>query len=208
MGGVDPGELDAVTLDAYGTLVELDSHIGRLREALAAAGVDASEVEVERAFDAEVRLYAERKCAARDGASLAALRQACARVFTDALGVELDFTDGLTEAIRFRAIDGVPEALAAFRARGLALAVVSNWDCSLPGHLERAGISVDVVVTCADTGVAKPAPQMFEAALERLGVAAGRTLHIGDGAADERGAAAAGVRFAPAPVAEVAAAWR
>ena len=35
VGGVSPAALDAVTLDAYGTLVELDDHVARLRRALA-----------------------------------------------------------------------------------------------------------------------------------------------------------------------------
>ena len=41
-----------------------------------------------------------------------------------------------------------------------------------------------------------------DVALERLRVRPERALHVGDSAADEQGARAAGMRFAPAPLAE------
>jgi putative hydrolase of the HAD superfamily len=84
---------------------------------------------------------------------------------------------------------------------------VSNWDCGLARELERAGVAVDVVVTCAGAGVAKPAPGIFREALERLGVAAQRTLHVGDDWTDQEGAEAAGLHYTPAPLADVVAAW-
>ena len=200
-------DLDAVTLDAFGTLVELDDHVERLRTALAAARVERDAAAVEDAFEHEVRHYAAHKCEARDAASLAALRRDCARVFVDRLGADLDFTEAFVEAISFRPLPGVVEAIETFRAHGLALAIVSNWDCALPGHLERAGIRVNVVVTCAEAGAAKPDPAIFRSALARLGVSAERTLHVGDQQEDESGALAAGLHFAPAPLAEVMAAW-
>ena len=46
----------------------------------------------------------------------------------------------------------------------------------------------------------KPEPRAFLLALERLGVAAERALHVGDEETDERGAHAAGMHFAPAPL--------
>jgi putative hydrolase of the HAD superfamily len=207
VGGVTPAELDAVTLDAFGTLVQLDDHVGRLAAALRAAGVDRDAAAIEDAFEHEVRHYAAHKCEARDAESLAALRLECAGVFVRRLGCDLDFTNAFVEAIAFRPLPGVLDAIATLRGRGLALAVVSNWDCSLPGQLAQAGIQVDAVVTCAEAGAAKPDPAIFEAALGRLGVSAGRTLHVGDQPEDEGGARAAGLAFAPAPLAEIVASW-
>ncbi len=205
---MSPAALDAVTLDAYGTLVELDDHVTRLRQGLAEAGVDRDEHAVEEAFLTEVEHYSRHKCEARDAASLAALRRDCARVFVHALGVDLDFTDGFMNSIAFRPLPGVLQGLAELQARGLALAVVSNWDCSLGERLREAGIELDVVVSCAEAGAAKPDPAIFAVALERLGAAPGRTLHVGDTAEDEQGARAAGLQFAPAPLAEVLRGWR
>ena len=202
-----PAALDAVTLDAYGTLVELDDHVGRLRRALAEAGIDRDEATVEQAFLREVEHYSRHKCEARDATSLAALRRECARVFVQGAGADLDFTEAFMRAIVFRPIPGVLEAVAELRARGLAVAVVSNWDCSLGERLREAGIDVEAAISCAEAGAAKPEPAIFAAALERLGVTAARTLHVGDTAEDEDGARAAGLHFAPAPLAEVVAAW-
>jgi putative hydrolase of the HAD superfamily len=208
MGGVSPAELDAVTLDAYGTLVELDDHVDRLRRALAEAGVERDEHAVERAFAEEVAYYSRHKCEAGDAASLAALRHDCARVFVQALGLDLEFTDAFTDAIAFRPLPGALDAIAALRAHGLALAVVSNWDCSLGERLREAGIDIDMTVSCAEAGAAKPDPAIFAVALGRLGVEPGRALHVGDQREDEAGAHAAGMHFAPAPLPEVIAAWR
>lgn len=205
---MSPAALDAVTLDAYGTLVELDDHVSRLRQALAETGVERDEHAVEQAFLAEVEHYSRHKCKGRDAASLAALRRDCAGVFVDALGVDLDFTDGFMRAIAFRPLPGVLQALAELRARGLALAVVSNWDCSLGERLRQAGIELDASVSCAEAGAAKPDPAIFGVALERLGVEPSRTLHVGDTAEDEEGARAAGLHFAAAPLAEVVGEWR
>ena len=74
--------------------------------------------------------------------------------------------------------------------------VVSNWDASLPEVLERVGLGpcVDAVVSSAEVGAAKPAPAVFEAALERAAVGAAEALHVGDSLAEDvAGARAAGV---------------
>lgn len=200
--------LDAVTLDAHGTLLELEEPLPRLRAALEAHGVRRGEEEVSRAFAAEVRHYVPRSHEGRDAESLRRLRLDCARVFLRELGAELDeaaFADAFVSALRFRAVAGSRAAVAALAGRGLALGVVSNWDCALPEHLDAAGFRgrFACVVTSAEAGAPKPDRRPFELALRRLRVDAGRALHVGDGEPDARGAAAAGMRFAPAPVADV-----
>ena len=104
---------------------------------------------------------------------------------------------------------GAVETLDRLRGRGLDLAVVSNWDVGLTEHLERigAGRLFSTVVTSAEAGAAKPDPAVFRLALERLGVEPARALHVGDEDEDEQGAAAAGMRFAPAPLATAFADW-
>jgi putative hydrolase of the HAD superfamily len=67
----------------------------------------------------------------------------------------------------------------------------------------RAGFAgfFTAIVSSAEAGAAKPDPEVFHLALERLGVSADRALHVGDGDVDRDGAAAAGLAFAPAPLA-------
>ena len=205
MGGLS--DLDAVTLDAYGTVLELDRPVERLRRALSARGVERSDDAVERAFGAENAYYAAHKLEARDAPGLARLREECARVFLAQIDAELDFTEAFADALRFRPIAGVVEALARLHAHGLAVAVVSNWDISLPDHLRRARIHADTVVTAAEVGAAKPAARPLLVALERIAVRADRALHVGDTLDDEQAAAAAGMRFARAPLADVVDEW-
>jgi HAD superfamily hydrolase (TIGR01509 family) len=196
-------ELDAVTIDAYGTLVELERPVERLRSALERRGIDCGEREVAGAFHAEVAYYTEHKTEGRDRDSLAHLRARCAGVFVAELGLEdLDFTDDFVGALVFRPLPGVREALKRLRARGLVLAVLSNWDAGLHEHLAVLGLTpyFAVVLTSAEVGVAKPDPALFGFALERLRVPRERAVHVGDDGDDEAGAAAAGMRFAPAPL--------
>jgi HAD superfamily hydrolase (TIGR01549 family) len=73
---------------------------------------------------------------------------------------------------------------------------------ALPDHLARLGLGGVPVITSAAIGVAKPSPEPLLSALRALGVAPERALHIGDDEVDERGARAAGMKFAWAPLPE------
>src|SRR5262249_26412522 len=193
-----PMPTEAVTIDAHGTLVALRDPVPELQRALAARGAPRDENIVRRAFETEVAFYVPRSHEGRDSRSLAALRTECARVFAEAAGADLDdFADAFTAAISFEELPGARAACAALRDAGLSLAVVSNWDIGLHEHLGRLGLdgAVDAIVTSAEVGARKPAPDVFLEALARLGAAAERAVHVGDNSADEAGAAAAGMRF-------------
>jgi len=196
-------DLDAVTIDAYGTLVELVDPVPALQAALATRGVDRDAERVRAAFRAEVAYYRPRSVEGRDAESLAALRRECAGVFLDVAGAELDpveFTQAFVDSLAFRPVAGALAAVERFAAQGLALAVVSNWDVGLHEKLGPLASHFASVVTSAEVGAAKPDPAVFLAALGRLGVAPRRALHIGDEPGDEDGARAAGMRFRWAPL--------
>lgn len=205
-------ELDAVTVDGYGTLLHLADPVPRLQRALAEHGVEASPQEIYRAFRAEAAYYRPRGLDGRDAETLAALRLDCVGVFLRELGEPLEpaeFVDAFIDSLVFEPVPGAPQILKRLRERGLGLAVVANWDCALPGHLERLGLDrlVDTVVTSARAGAAKPDPAIFELALHELGVRARRALHVGDEPCDEEGARLAGLRFAPAPLTQAFEGW-
>ena len=97
----------------------------------------------------------------------------------------------------WRVFPEVPEALRQLRARGLRLAVVSNFDGRLPPLLADLGVGalVDLVLHSTAAAAAKPDPAIFQGALSALGVASSATVHAGDGlAADIEGARGAGLR--------------
>jgi REG-2-like HAD superfamily hydrolase len=115
----------------------------------------------------------------------------------------------------WRVYPEVPDVLAALRAAGLKLFVVSNWDSSLPALLSALGLSpyFDGLLVSALFGSSKPAPAIFREAVRRAGVPAGAVLHVGDSMHDDYdGARAAGLaallvdrhRRAPAGVDAVA----
>jgi HAD superfamily hydrolase (TIGR01509 family) len=206
MGRLTAADLDAVTIDAYGTLVTLRDPGAALRRALGARGVERTPEEVAAAFAVEARYYRDRSHEGADEASLALLRRDCAAVFLDALEADVDpeeFARPYVEALEFEPLPGAVQAVAELDRLGLRLAVVSNWDVALAGYLGQLGLAprFETIVTSAEAGASKPDPRIFELALERLRVPPERALHIGDSEADEEGARAAGMAFAPAPLA-------
>jgi len=72
--------------------------------------------------------------------------------------------------------------LGELRSRGITLAICSNWDWDLEETIEAAGLTgaVDVVVSSAWIGARKPHRRMYEAVLDRVGVAPADALFVGD----------------------------
>jgi HAD superfamily hydrolase (TIGR01549 family) len=91
-----------------------------------------------------------------------------------------------------------PEVLARIGRRA-KLGLVSNFSHSPTARalLDEAGLSehLDAIVISDRVGFRKPRPEIFQAALRELDVAAEETLHVGDSlAADVHGAASLGIR--------------
>jgi putative hydrolase of the HAD superfamily len=210
-GAVEPGSrrhIRAVTLDAFGTLVEGDRHIDSLVDLVASWGLRRTRDEIARAFKAEVAYYRPRSFTGRDQASLRQLRLDATAVLLGALDADLapeEVMPAFVAALRFRAIDGVLPALDRLRDAGLPLAVVANWDIGLHEHLAHLGLTERFVaiLTSAEAGAEKPDPRIFGLALDRLGVAPAQAVHVGNEDADRLGALAAGIAFEPVPLATV-----
>lgn len=96
--------------------------------------------------------------------------------------------------------DTIP-ALERLAAAGYRIGIVSNLPWGVPselwrGELDRHGVEpyVDFALFCTDIGHRKPSPKIFRAALDRLGVAPGETLFVGDEPVwDVEGAERAGI---------------
>jgi HAD superfamily hydrolase (TIGR01509 family) len=197
-------DLDAVTVDAYGTLVELADPVPALLAGLAKLGVEREAEAVAGAFAVEAAYYRERSFEGHDERSLFRLRRECVAIILEELGAELEpeaFVEGFVTAMRLELLPDAAAALHALQRRGLSVAVVSNWDIGLGEQLRRLRLRDLPVVTSAEAGAPKPGAAVFLRGLERLGVRPERALHVGDSESDEAGARAAGMRFAPAPLA-------
>ncbi len=206
MGCVNAAELDAVTIDAYGTLVTLVDPVPELASALAQRGVERDRDAVRTGFRAEVAYYVQHSATGHDEEGLSRLQRDCARVFLETVDVEIDaaeFAPVYAGAMHFDVLPGAAEALERLRVLGLELAVVANWDLTLRRLLEEAGLShyFREIVHAA----AKPAPDGLLRALAELQIDAQRALHVGDDEVDELAARAAGMSFAPAPLADAVA---
>ncbi|MFL6241423.1 MAG: HAD family hydrolase [Acidimicrobiia bacterium] len=91
----------------------------------------------------------------------------------------------LRDGAASRVLEAYPEArgvLAELQARGLRLAICSNWDWDLNRAVDEVGLAdlVDVQVSSAWAGARKPHPRIFEDTLTKLGVEAGRCVFVGD----------------------------
>jgi putative hydrolase of the HAD superfamily len=191
----------AVLLDALGTLVRLEPPAPRLQASLRARlDLDVPLDRCAAAMQAEMSYYGTHCARAFDDVALAMLRLECADVLADVLAAGpqgAEILPCLTDAVAFTAFPDAIPALDALSAQGRRLAVVSNWDVSLPPVLQRLGLAprFETVVHSAGVGAAKPDPLPFRVALERLELAPGDCVHVGDDPVnDGEGAAAAGLR--------------
>lgn len=101
---------------------------------------------------------------------------------------------------RLHVAPGADEALARLRRKGVKLAIVSNVTHEPPRAIRailaqhRLDRRFDAIVLSTDVGRAKPRREPFRRALDALGAAPGRTVHIGDAAVDFLGARGVGIR--------------
>ncbi len=203
--------LRAVTLDAAGTLIAVAEPVGETYARTARRhGLRVDPAEAEEGFR---RAFAVAPPLAFPGASPTRLdaherawwytivRQALGAT---ARGASLDacFEElyaHYATAAAWRVLPEVPGVLAGLRARGLRLAVLSNFDGRLGGVLDSLGLRplVDAVIVSSRVGSAKPDPAIFHAALAALDVRAAETLHAGDEPVEDAlGAHGAGLRAA------------
>ncbi len=97
--------------------------------------------------------------------------------------------------------EGVPETLAALKAQGFLLGIVTDTAAPLHAKLdwfERGGFGAcwDSIISSRDVGARKPDPRMYRAALEQLGLEPGQALFVGHKAVELDGARAVGLMTA------------
>jgi len=82
----------------------------------------------------------------------------------------------------WRLVSSAPPLLRDLRARGLKVAIVSNWHAGLHRIVSSVGLAdlVDFVVCSADVGFRKPHPEIFQVALRQGSVPPSAVVHVGD----------------------------
>lgn len=199
----------AVLLDAAGTLIRPSEPVGETYAAVARRyGV---ELEAEKLAQAFAEVFGDMPDLAFQWTSMGELRRLerdwwrmlVHRVVAwtgSSIGDFETFFETLYEYYAqgqaWQCFPEVPVVLEGLRNRGCKLAVVSNFDSRLPGILHEVGIldHMDAVIYSSEAGSAKPDPAIFRQALDALGVAPERAIHVGDNSgADVGGAIATGL---------------
>jgi putative hydrolase of the HAD superfamily len=167
------------TCARHGLRVEAD------RFEAAVAGAAAVLDEAHR-YDADLYLRYTRRIIELMGGSSPGLQAAAQEIY-----------DAWAEHHHFSLYEDVRAALLRLHGAGLGLGLISNSQrclVSFQEHFELQGL-IRVVVSSPEHGYMKPHPAIFRAALDRMGVAAGSALMVGDSLAhDVNGARAAGMR--------------
>lgn len=200
-------ELDAVTFDLGGTLVDMrPSKEVVFHRVLSRKGCDVPLDDVARLMARAEREYDDLQ-AELDGENEEAFWEKFDAYVLDGLGYRGDRKEFAAELSReFEGIVPRVESwfeypdtrplMAELRRRGLRLGLVSNaTDLArrVMDHLDMTRL-FDAVVISSEVGVRKPDKRIFHIASERLGVPPSRALHIGDKlAVDIKGARRAGM---------------
>ncbi len=201
--------LEAVLFDAGGTLVRLDYEwiadaVRGLGHVVSPEALRRGEVTARKAFEEVFQLPPpEDEGAAAPSGDV----RLYFRVILEAAGVPHEVVGPALEVLAernartglwTRPMEGARSCLDTLGLLGLRLASVSNSDGRADEHLEACDMrrGLEFVLDSHKVGVAKPDPAIFRLALERLGLAAARVLHVGDlRVVDGAGARGAGLHF-------------
>ena len=183
------GALDAVLLDAFGTLfapVSAGSPAAHLCRLLASDSISVRAESAGRAIHAEIELYRRKFPFVRDEEELRRLEYEA----SDLVLAELELThfsrdrmrQHLLDLFRLTAYPDAEPALVQLQQFGLELGVVSNYNALLTAHLGNLGLAdwFSVIVNSADYGEAKPHAGIFHEAIRQLDVPPDRVLYVGD----------------------------
>lgn len=183
--------LRAVLLDAGNTVVFLDMEA--ICEIVGAHGVTLDAAELWRA-EAEAKRRYE---ALLTRGPIAPVSREPAGGRGGAPDHEAGWTLYMATLLEAAGTPGLPEALDRLRGAGLKTGIVSNSEGGIGNLLAQVGLAsrFDVILDSHFEGVAKPDPEIFRRALERLGVRADEAIYAGDvPGVDVEGARAAGLR--------------
>jgi 2-haloacid dehalogenase len=183
----------ACVFDAYGTLFDLHSAVGRLRPQIGAHA------------DALSQLWRSKQLEYSWLRALMGRHADFWQVTGDALdyalartGVDAGMREPLMQAyLTLEPYPEVADVLRRLRAAGLKLAILSNGE---PGMLAAAvanagiGALLDAVLSIEEVGVYKPDPRVYRFAVDRLSLRANQIAFQSSNAWDINGAACFGLR--------------
>jgi HAD superfamily hydrolase (TIGR01509 family) len=178
--------LEAVLFDVDGTLVDSNYlHVAAWSEALTQAGHDVPMAAIHRSMGmGSGELLDALLPADRDDSGDDAIRAAHSALYA-------------TYRCRVKPFAKAAELLRACRSQGLRVVLASSAEppemAILTDALD-ADDAIDEIVAGSDAGTAKPAPDLVQVALDRIGAGPGSAVFVGDTIWDVRACQRAGVR--------------
>jgi 2-haloacid dehalogenase len=159
--------LQALVFDAYGTLFDVHSVVRRSEAFWPGQGAALSQLWRAKQLEYTWQRSLMRRYVPFSQVTREALEYACASLGL-ALGAER--TQALMqEYLRLATYPEVPGALAAMKARK---AILSNGSPDMLAPLvAQSGLALDAVLSVDEVGIFKPAPEVYQLAVDRLGIA-------------------------------------
>jgi len=194
MQKIDAQQIDAIFFDVGNTLFMPHPSMAEVcRHVLQQFGYSVTDEEMQKGLIAADRYYEERY---RSDDSFWANEKDASQLWVDMYGVFLKevgidgdrnlmgraLYDYFGHGDRWRTFPDVVPVFKRLKAEGYRLALISNWDARLAKLCFDMGLDryLEAVISSAMVGLIKPDPHIFDVALERLGVAPDRSIHIGD----------------------------
>ena len=178
--------LDAMVFDAYGTLYDVHSVVRRCETCYPGKGVQLSQLWRAKQLEYTWQRSLMQRYVPFSQVTREALEYSCA-----ALGLALD-ASLMQEYLRLALFPEVKATLACLKGKK---AILSNGSPDLLDPLVRnSGLEFDAVLSVDELKIFKPAPQVYQLAVDRLGVPKERIGFVSSNCWDAIGAKAYGLR--------------
>ncbi len=188
--------IKACVFDAYGTLFDVHSAVGKYREQLGDAADPVSMLWRTKQLE-----YTWLRSLMKHHADFWQVTRDALDFAFDAHGItSTDLRDDLMNAyLSLEAYPEVPEALFLLKTRGYKLAILSNGTPDmLDSAVTNSGLSelIDMNLSVEDIGIFKPDPKVYQLAVDKLKVQAHEIIFQSSNAWDASGASAFGFNVA------------
>ena len=183
--------LQALVFDAYGTLYDVHAVIRRCEEFWPGKGTALSQLWRAKQLEYTWQRSLMRRYLPFSAVTREALAYAC-----EALKLALDHTRAnalMDEYLKLAAYPDVPAALRRLAARKLAILTNGSPDMIEP-LVKHSGLKFDAVLSVDELKIFKPAPEVYQLAVERLGVAKKQIGFVSSNCWDALGAKSFGLR--------------